>query len=167
MKKITIPVIIGISITLALVLIYASMSITEPIFQDIPPKKTPQIENTTGVAHPDAIVSGPLTITKYQHKISENIFLIVSGLNSNEKGNIRFFMPDGRLYRTLEYDGSFKSDFNSYFKPDTSALRKICEQEELVGIWTVLFDNDAYPPLHFEIMNEHLEGPNVRLPKSC
>ena len=167
MRKITIQIIIGITAVIAFGIIYISMFITEPIFQDTPPKKTSQTENTTGLGHPDAITSGPLTITKYQHKITENIFIIVSGLDYNEKGNIRIFMPDGRLYKTLEYDGSVKSSFNSYFKPDTSEVRKICEQEELVGIWKVLFDNDVYPPLHFEIINEHLEGPNVRLIKSC
>jgi hypothetical protein len=167
MKKITIPIIIGITVVIALGIIYVSISTTEPIFQDNPPEKTPQTENMTGLGHPDAIVSGPLTITKYEHKVGENIFMIVSELNHDEKGNIRIFMPDGRLYRTLEYDGSVKSGFNSYFKPDTSALRKICEQEELVGVWLVLFDNDVYPPLHFEIINEHIEGPDVRLPKSC
>jgi len=167
MKKITIPIIIGIIAVIALGIIYAGMFTPEPIIQDKPPDKIPQIENSTGFGHPDAITSGPLTITKYQHKISENIFIIVSGLKHDEKGNIRIFMPDGRLYKTLEYDGSLKSSFNSYFKPDTSALRKICEQEELVGIWTVLFDKDVYPPLHFEIINEHLSGPGVRLSKSC
>ena len=167
MKKTTIPIIIGITVVMAIAIVYVSMLTTKPIVQDTTPEKTSQIENTTGLGHPDAITSGPLTITKYQHKIYENIFLIVSGLNYNEKGNIRIFMPDGRLYKTLEYDGSVKDSFNSYFKPDTSASRKICEQEELVGVWTVLFDGDVYPPLHFEIINEHLEGPDVRLPKSC
>lgn len=167
MKKITIPIIIGITAVIALSIIYVGMFSTKPIFQNTLPDKSSPIENITDSSHPDAIISGPLTITKYEHKIGENIFLIVSGLNYNEKGNIRIFMPDGRLYRTLEYDGSFKNSFNSYFKPDTSALRKICEQEELVGVWTVLFDNDVYPQLHFEIINEHLEGPDVRLAKSC
>lgn len=167
MKKITISIIIGIIAVIALSIIYVSMFTIKPIFQDTPSEKISQIENTTGFGHPDAITSGPLTITKYEHKISENIFLIVSGLDYNEKGNIRIFMPDDRLYRTLEYDGSVKNGFNSYFKPDTSALRKICEQEELVGVWKVLFDNDVYPPLHFEIINEHLDGPDVRLTKSC
>jgi len=167
MKKVTIPIIIGITAVIALGIIYVSMFYTVPVFQNKPPEKISQIENNTGFGHPDAITSGPLSITKYQHKISENIFIIVSGLKHDEKGNIRIFMPDGRLYKTLEYDGSLKSSFNSYFKPDTSALRKICEQEELVGIWTVLFDKDVYPPLHFEIINEHLSGPGVRLSKSC
>jgi len=167
MKKIAIPIIIGITAVIALGIIYVGMFTPKPIIQDNAPEKIPQIENSPGLGHPDAITSGPLTITKYEHKISENIFIIVSGLNYNEKGNIRIFMPDGRLYKTLEYDGSLKSGFNSYFKPDTSALRKICEQEELVGIWRVLFDNDVYPPLQFEIIKEHLSGPEIRLPKSC
>lgn len=167
MKKITIPIIIGITAVLALSIIYVGIVTTEPIIQNTPPDRISPIENTTSTGHPEAISSGPLTITKYEHKIGENIFIIVSGLNYNEKGNIRIFMPDGRLYRTLEYDGSVKAGFNSYFKPDTSATRKICEQEELVGVWKVLFDNDVYPPLHFEIINEHLEGSDVRLPKSC
>ena len=167
MRKISIPIILGITVAIALSIVYVSMFTTESIFQNNSPEKISQIENTTGFGHPDAITSGPLTITKYQHKIYEYIFIIVSGLDHNEKGNIRIFMPDGRLYKTLEYDGSLKNGFNSYFKPDTSASRKICEQEELVGIWTVLFDNDVYPRLHFEIINEHLSGPDVRLPKSC
>jgi hypothetical protein len=167
MKKITIPIIIGITAVIALGIIYVSMFTPEPILPDNLPEKMPRVENSSGLGHPDAISSGPLTITKYEHKLGENVFIIVSGLNYNEKGNIRIFMPDGRLYRTLEYDGSFKNSFNSYFKPDTSALRKICEQEELVGIWAVVFDNDVYPPLHFEIINEHLDGPDVRLSKSC
>ena len=112
MKKIIIPIIIGITLVIALSIIYVSMFTAEPIFQDIPPEKVSQIENTTGFGYPDAITSGPLTITKYQHKISENIFIIVSGLNHDEKGNIRIFMPDGRLYKTLEYDGSLKNGFN-------------------------------------------------------
>ena len=167
MRKITISIIIGIIAVTALSIIYVEMVTTEPISQNTPPNKTSQIENNTGLGHPDAITSGPLTITEYKHKIGENIFIIVSGLEYNEKGNIRIFMPDGRLYKTLEYDGSVKNGFNSYFKPDTSALRKICEQEELVGVWKVLFDNDSYPPLQFEIINEHFDGPDVRLSKSC
>ena len=161
-------IIIGITVIIAISISLAGMISEKPIDKNILNKTTPEIKITPeGLGHPDAITSGPLTITKYQHKISENIFIIVSGLNHDEKGNIRIFMPDGRLYKTLEYDGSLKNGFNSYFKPDTSASRKICEQEELVGIWTVLFDNDVYPPLHFEIINEHLSGPDIRLPKSC
>ena len=168
MIKMAILIIIGITAIIAISISLAGMIPEKPIDKNILNETTPEIKITSeGHGYPDAITSGSLTITKYQHKISENIFMIVSGLGEDEKGNIRIFMPDGRLYKTLQYDGSVKNSFNVYFKPDTSALRKICEQEELVGKWRVLFDNDAYPPLVFEIINEHLNGPDVRLIKSC
>ena len=167
MKKIFFPIIIGIIATIGLTVSVGIMYTDKPIFNFSPAEKPPIVENNPGLGHPDAITSGPLTITKYSHKIYENVFIIVSGLKPDDKGNIRIFMPDGRLYKTLQYDGEKEDSFNSYFRPDTSKTREICEQEELVGRWRVLFDNNAYPPLVFEIINEHLNGPNVRLQKSC
>jgi len=168
MIKMAILIIIGITAVIAISISLVGMIPDKPIDENTLNETTPEFEITPeGLGHPDAITSGPLTIIQYAHKISENIFMIVSGLGEDEKGNIRIFMPDGRLYKTIQYDGSVKNSFNIYFKPDTSKLRKICEQEELVGIWKVTFDNDAYPPTSFEILNEHLDGPDVRLTKAC
>ncbi len=166
MKKSTISIIIGVAIAIVLGITAVGMLSDELIIKNILTDVPSNVE-IPGLGHPDALTSGPLTITKYEYKITENIFMIISGLEKNDKGNIRIFMPDGRLYKTIEYDGLQKESFNQYFKPDTSATRKICEQEELVGRWAVVFDNNAYPPLVFEIINEHLEGPDIRLPKSC
>ena len=161
-------IIIGITAIIAISISLAGMITDKPIDENTLNETTPEFEITPeGLGHPDAVSSGPLTITQYEHKIYENIFMIVSGLGEDEKGNIRIFMPDGRLYKTIQYDGSVKDGFNSYFKPDTSKARGICEQEEIVGIWKVLFDNNVYSPLSFEILNEHLNGPDVRLTKAC
>ena len=168
MIKMATLIIIGIIAVIAISIFLAGMTLNKPIGENTLNETNSEFEITPeGRTHPDAVSSGPLTITQYQHKLSENVFIVVSGLEPNEKGSIRIFMPDGRLYKTIQYDGSVKNGFNSYFKPDTSKVRGICEQEEIAGIWTVLFDNDVYPPLHFEILNEHLEGPDVRLTKSC
>ena len=168
MIKMAILIIIGITAVIAISISLAGMIIDKPIDKNTSNETTSKVEITPeGLGHPDAVSSGPLTITQYQHKLSENVFMFVSGLEPNEKGNIRIFMPDGRLYKTIQYDGSVKNGFNSYFKPDTSKARGICEQEEIVGIWKVLFDNNVYSPLSFEILNEHLSGPDVRLIKSC
>jgi len=166
MKKSTIPIIIGVAIAIVFGITAVGMLSDELIIKNIP-TDTPSNVEIPGLGHPDALTSGPLTITKYEHKITENIFMIISGLEKNDKGNIKIFMPDGRLWKTIQYDGSQKEGFNQYFKPDTSKSRGICEQEELVGRWAVVFDNNAYPPLVFEIINEHLSGPDIRLPKSC
>jgi hypothetical protein len=166
MKKRTISIIIGVTIAVVFGITAVGMLSDELIITDIPTDAPSNVE-IPGLGHPDALTSGPLTITKYEHKITENIFMIVSGLEKNDRGNIKIFMPDGRLYKTIQYDGLQKENFNQYFKPDTSKSRGICEQEELVGRWAVVFDNNAYPPLVFEIINEHLNGPDFRLPKSC
>ena len=166
MKKSTISIIIGSVIAIVFGITAVGMLSDELIIKNILTDDSSNVEKP-GLGHPDALTSGPLTITKYEHKITENIFMIISGLEKNDKGNIRIFMPDGRLYKTIQYDGSKKESFNQYFKPDTSKSRGICEQEELVGRWAVVFDNNAYPPLVFEIINEHLNGPDFHLPKSC
>ena len=165
MKKSTISIIIGVVIAVVLGITAVGMLSDELINKNI--LNVPSNVEKPGLGHPDALTSGPLTITKYEHKITESIFMIISGLEKNDKGAIRIFMPDGRLYKTILYDGSQKESYNQYFKPDTSKSRNICEQEELVGRWTVVFDKNAYPPLVFEIINEHLDGPDIRLPKSC
>jgi hypothetical protein len=146
---------IGLGITAAGIYYYESISILVD---------TPTLSGRIG---PDTISSGPLMLTKPQYKIHENIFYIVDGLKEDDKGNIRFFVPDGRLYRTTAYDGAIKESFNLYFRPDTSYLTEFCVQEEFVGEWLVTFDNNAYPDLKFEIINEHLAGPGNRLDKAC
>ena len=168
MIKMAMLIIIGITAVIAISISLAGMIQDKPIDKNIQNETTSQVEIIPeDHTHPKAITSGPLTITQYQYKLSENVFIVVSGLEPNEKGNIRIFMPDGRLYKTFQYDGSAKSGFNVYFTPNTSKARGICEQEEIVGIWKVLFDNNVYSPLSFEILNEHLDGSDVRLTKAC
>ena len=160
MKKDSIIIIIAIiAITIGVISIGTSEFTSIPKVIDIP--------KTNDQGFPEAISSGPLTLTKPEYKIFENIFYIVDGLKEDEKGNIRFFVPDGRLYRTTAYDGAEKSSFNLYFRPDTSYLTQFCVQEEFVGEWTITFDKNTYPPLKFNIKNEHLNGPEWRLDDAC
>ncbi len=160
MKKRTIKIIIGVAIAVVFGITAVGILSDEliSVFDDTPP---------SGRLHPDSISSGPLTLTKPTYKLRENIFFIVDNLREDEKGNIRFFVPDGRLYRTTSYDGAVKPSFSLYFRPDTSYLTEFCEGDEFVGKWLITFDGDVYPPLTFEILNEHLNGPDHKLPKAC
>ena len=160
MKKRTIPIVIGAIVAFAIGFTIFAMSYNWE-WREV---DTPTL---SGRISSESISSGPLVLTKSQYKIYENIFYIVDGLNEDEKGNIRFFVPDGRLYRTTAYDGSIKTSFNLYFRPDTSYLTEFCVQEEFVGEWLVTFDGNVYPDLKFEIINEHLAGPGNRLDKAC
>ena len=160
MKKRTITIIIGITIAVVFGITAVGMLFDEliSVIDDTPP---------SGRLHPDSISTGPLTLTKSTYKLRENIFFIVDNLREDEKGNIRFFVPDGRLYRTTAYDGAVKPSFSLYFRPDTSYLTEFCEGDEFVGEWLITFDRDVYPPLTFEILDEDLLGPGYKLKKAC
>ena len=98
-----------IIIAASIAVVIGVVSIFTSEFETIPEIDIP-ISNDHG--YPDAISSGPLTLTKSQYKLYENIFYIVDGLEEDEKGSIRFFVPDGRLYRTTDYDGAVKPSFS-------------------------------------------------------
>jgi len=104
------------------------------------------------------ISSGPFAIDKSQYKLGEDFFLSVHGLKPNEAGNILIIRPNGEIWTAIPFNGSLKSDFNYYDKPDTSAIKKIFGPEDLVGTWEVVFQGVTYEPLSFEIVNEFIEG---------
>lgn len=104
------------------------------------------------------ISSGPFAINKPQYKLGENFFLTVHGLKPNEVGNILVIQPSGEMWTTIPFNGSLKSDFSYYNKPDTSSIKKLFKPEDLVGTWQVVFQGVAYKPLSFEIVNEFIPG---------
>ncbi len=124
------------------------------------------IEDDVKTEH-DYVWSGPLGVTKYEHMLGENVFFVIRGLQPNEEGTIGVFTPQGVLFKSFEYDGSLKSDFNVYIYPDTSVFGKICTPEELVGIWKAVFANNSYPPLEFEMLDEYLPGGEAGVTTVC
>ena len=104
------------------------------------------------------IISGPFAINKSQYKLGENFFLTVHGLKPDEAGNILIMQPNGDVWTTIPFNGSLKSDFSYYNKPDTSSIKKIFKPEDLVGTWQMVFEGVPYKPLSFEIVNEFIPG---------
>lgn len=104
------------------------------------------------------ISSGPFAIDKSRYKLGENIFISVHGLKPSEVGNIIFIRPGEKTWEIIPFNGTSKSDFNFYVKPDTSATLGIYKAEDLVGEWRVVFQGVKYDPIHFEFINEFIEG---------
>ncbi|ABK78647.1 hypothetical protein CENSYa_2044 [Cenarchaeum symbiosum A] len=120
------------------------------------PEPEPEMEQAPG--RHQTIWSGPIGILQYEHRLGENVFYIMRGLRADDQGAVGIFSPEGILYRSFQYDGSKKSEFNQYFFPDTSAALKICTPEQLVGTWRVVFANNEYPPLEFVMTDEYIPG---------
>jgi len=124
-----------------------------------------QIDETTGSFTPkprEWLTSGPFQIDKSQYLLGENIFIKVSNLAPNEKGQIAFLRPMNEthysVYTTIPFDAAKKNSFNQYFTPDLSRALKICTMDDLIGTWKVVFQKTNYENISFEIINEILPG---------
>jgi len=106
--------------------------------------------------------SGPFQIDREQYVLGELVLIRINELDSNEKGQIVFLQPSNgthqTVYITIPFDGSEKITFNQYFKPALSRARGICTIDDLLGNWTVVFQNTTYNQLKFEIIDRYLPG---------
>jgi len=150
-KKNTAIIIVGVIVAIGAVLIYFAS-------QEI------QKSHDEGF---EWLTSGPFSVKDYQHRLGENIFIVVYGIAPNEKGSIRVFTPKNIEYISYPFDGLVKSNFNVYFKPDTFAKKNRCSPEDFVGIWTMTFEGVPYPPIQFEFVNEYIIGGEADLVDLC
>ncbi len=106
-------------------------------------------------------VSGPFEIDRTQYALGENIFLRVGALAPDENGQAAFLRPTNEthytVYFTIPFDGS-KPSFNQFFHPQVSKAKGICSKDEILGNWTVVFQNTNYPNLKFEIIDLIVTG---------
>jgi hypothetical protein len=104
------------------------------------------------------ITSGPFAITNGTYRIDDNVFMVVTGLKPTDVGKMTVYDPEGAIYTQVPFNGTLKSDFNYFFKPNTERLSKICTPQDLVGNWTIAFPGTSYNPIHFKIINEWVQG---------
>lgn len=106
--------------------------------------------------------SGPFQIDRKQYAIGEKIFLIIGGLNADEKGQITFMRPLNAthysVYLSIPFDGAAKPEFNYYLEPKLSKASGICSVDDISGKWTVIFRGTDYPNLYFEITKDVVPG---------
>ena len=107
----------------------------------------------------DIVRSGPFAIDKSQYNLGEKIFITVTNLPQDEKGEMIFFRPmendnGWTKYISMKFDGQAKEQFNLYFEPRLSELKKICTANELTGTWKVQFVGTEYSNISFEIVNQ-------------
>ncbi len=102
--------------------------------------------------------SGPFAINKFQYKIGENIFMVVSNLKPSDAGTIVIVDPKGSIYDSVPFNGTMKTSFHYYFKPNTQIGLKLCTPTDLVGKWGLVFQGVPYRPIKFNVTNDWIEG---------
>jgi len=106
--------------------------------------------------------SGPIVIDSYEYILGQKIFVNIDNLGIDDKGRINVYMPKENsngmiLYSSVGFDGS-QSRNNYYFTPSLSALKPICNPEDLTGEWIIKFQDTKFPDLSFTIINKIMPG---------
>ena len=110
-----------------------------------------------GVVYPDnPQMLGPLQINKDKYLLGENIFVIVKNLKPMDQGKILFYTPGDIKFSEFKFDGSKTEMFKTYFRPQLLLGLNLCEKEDLVGQWSVIFEGYEENKLRFEIVDEIL-----------
>ena len=119
---------------------------------------TPNEEESKNKIEEEWIKSGPFSIDRTEYNLGEKIFIVVDGLKQEDKGKVIFFRPLNSTawsnYITMDFDGTNKAEFNLYFEPQLSEIKKICSINQLLGQWVVKFSGTEYPDINFKIMNQ-------------
>ena len=123
--------------------------------------------------------SGPFQIEKDQYYLGEKIFFNAVNIPADESGEIIFFRPapDGInkypkefegvsseliskkvKYLGIKFDGENKQNFNQFFEPRFNEWRGICDRNDLLGEWRVVFSGTQYEHLDFTIINQTMPG---------
>ena len=111
------------------------------------------------------ITSGPFQIDRSKYAIGEKIFIITSGLEFNDKGQIAVMRSLNAthysVYITIPFDGAQKSEFNYYIDPIISKSKGLCSVDDIMGKWSLIFRGTNYPSLDFEITERVVPGTNI------
>jgi hypothetical protein len=110
-------------------------------------------------------VSGPFAINKFQYKLGEYIFMVVSNLTPNDIGKIVLVDPKGETYDAIPFNGTMKTSFHYFFKPNTQNIGglKLCNPTDLVGKWGIIFQGVPYRSIKFNVTNDWIEGSQAEI----
>jgi len=123
----------------------------------------------TSVVYPDnPQILGPLQINKDKYLLGENVYVILKDLMPMDKGAVLFYTPGGVLYEEWEFNGMEREYQKKYFKPQLIKGKNLCEKEDLVGKWTVMFRSYQENTIKFDMLDQtlpnqeyHFEGCDI------
>ena len=97
-----------------------------------------------------------LQINKDKYLLGENVYVVVSGIPKELKTRILFYTPSEKQFYEITIDGERSSGLKQYFKPQLLMNRNLCDVQELIGVWNVVFENNASETLQFEVLDRYL-----------
>ena len=190
-KSVMIGIVGGIAIVVVLGIVFAfnqesdTMEIETTLGRELIPDEdiTPEVqekldeiekinlENEYSPSPREWITSGPFQIDRSKYVIGEKIFLVIGGLEYQEKGQVAFLRPlndtHNKVYQTVPFDGAKKNAFNYYIQPQISKVAGICTIDDITGDWTVVFRGTDYANLKFKITDIIIPGDEENYRSVC
>jgi len=155
-KNVGIATAVGIAIIIGVIV----FQINETTYKVSSPEEYKKSMGTQSVAHvvyPDnPQFLGPLQINKDKYLLGENVYVILTGLNLGDKGTVVFLTPENKIYTEWGFDGSIKDSQKKYFKPQLLKSKQLCEKEQLIGEWKVMFKDYEMSKIYFEVLPDIL-----------
>ena len=106
--------------------------------------------------------SGPFSIDRTEYALGEKIFFKAEGILPSENGEIVFLRylneTHYKVWTSYGFDGMKKNAFNIYFEPIISKVKNICDKEDILVDWIVVFRNTNYENLHFSVIDRIVPG---------
>jgi hypothetical protein len=109
------------------------------------------------------ITSGPFSINKNQYKLGDYVFMSVQNLQPTDVGKIVIVNPKGSTYDIIPFNGTMKTSFKQFFKPNTQRNQALCTPEDLVGEWSLVFQGTSYKSIPFKIIDEWIPGSQAEI----
>ena len=155
-KNVGIAVAAGIAIIIGII----GFQIYDTTYQVSTPEEYKKAMGTGTISHvvyPDnPQLLGPLQINKDKYLLGENVYVILKDLRPQDKGTVEFITPGGVIYDSMGFNGENREFQKKYFKPQLIKSKNLCDKEDLVGKWTVMFKGYDMAKLHFEILPDIL-----------
>ena len=155
-RNVGIATAVGIAIIIGVIV----FQINETTYQVSSPEEYKKSVGTGSVAHvvyPDnPQLLGPLQINKDKYLLGENVYVVLKDLRPQDMGAVQFFTPDGILFDEMGFNGENRDFQKKYFKPALIKSKNLCEKEDLVGTWTVMFRGYEEAKLYFDVMPDIL-----------
>ena len=153
-KNVGIATGIGIAIIVGVIIFQVDQTMWQQVSVDEYYQKDGKVAH---VVYPDnPQILGPLQINKDKYLLGENVYVILKDLRPQDKGTVQFFTPDGTLYNEMGFNGENRDFQKKYFKPGLLKSKNLCEREDLVGTWTVMFRGYEEAKLYFQMMPDIL-----------
>ena len=165
-RNVGIAVAIGIAVIIVVISfqIYDSSyqrSTSEEYYKDVDHSDKKNIKHVVYPENPQTIYG--LTINKDKYLLGENVFIKIQGIPVGLKDSVQFYTPEGVLFFSLNFDGDEKSSVKHYFRPSLQKTLRtadmmdgLCDKNQLIGEWTVIFASMPSDKLYFQIMDETL-----------